>query len=219
MTTKHPPWLVEALKDVGYKEKPGNDNKFGLALGMNKVPWCDLAVTEWCKESGHPLPSMQPGMKTGAAAVWYSIQFAKSHNLWVPSWKSGPGFQICYGWNGPNSTPEHMHTGFVDYLEEPQIGAKGHSVEGNRGDLVGKFTFTVGADIVLGTIDLPRLLLGRPKITVHKPKATDEPTPQPRNPAHPKHTGPTKADLKERIQRLQNKLRRIRRIAGGKHVV
>jgi len=107
-----------------------------------------------------------------------------------------------------------MHTGFV--VSSGPKGSTGHTVEGNRGDQVGRFTFTVGSDVVLGTIDLPRLLLGRPKIAVSKPQAAKTPTPQPRNPAHPKHTGPTKADLKERIQRLQNKLRRIRRIAGGK---
>ena len=214
--TQHPPWLTYALKQVGYKESANNGNRFARDLqpSLDHEPWCDIFVADSCKQCGHPLPSMQPGVVSGAAAVYYSIQFAKTHNLWVPSWQAGPGFQICYGWNGPTSTPENMHTGFV--VSSGPKGSTGHTVEGNRGDQVGRFTFTVGSDVVLGTIDLPRLLLGRPKIAVSKPQAAKTPTPQPRNPAHPKHTGPTKADLKERIQRLQNKLRRIRRIAGGK---
>lgn len=180
-----PAWLKAALKDVGYREKPGNDNKYGRALGLNKVPWCDLAVTRWCQISGHPLPSMQPGMKTGAASVWYSMRFAQQHGLWHPSWEAKPGWQIVYGWQGPGSPPAEMHTGLI--VSSGPNGSTGHTVEGNRGDQVGRFTFTVGSSVVLGAIDLPGLLLGRQRIHVTPPK----PDPQPRNPHHPKHTGPS----------------------------
>ena len=213
--TARPPWLTEALTHVGYKEGPNNHNQFAVDLqpSLDHEPWCDIFVADCCKRSGHPLPSMQPGVASGAAAVYYSIQFAKAHGLWVPSWQADDGFQICYGWNGPTSTPENMHTGFI--VSSGPKGSTGHTVEGNRGDMVGRFTFTVGSDVVLGCIDLPRLLLGRPKVTIKASKSTTSPKPQPRNPAHPAHTGPTKADLKEQIQRLRNKLRRIRHIAGG----
>jgi hypothetical protein len=180
---QHPPWLTLALKDVGYREHGNNLNKYGKALGLDGEPWCDLAVTRWCQLSKHPLPPMQPGMKTGAASVWYSMQFAKTHGLWHPSWKAAPGWQIVYGWNGPGSTPQNMHTGLI--VSSGPRGSTGHTVEGNRGDQVGKFTFTVGESVVLGCIDLPKLLLGRERITVTAPKPA-----QPRNPHHPKHTGP-----------------------------
>lgn len=208
-----PAWLREAEKHIGYKEGPNNDNRFGKALGLNHEPWCDLFVAWCCEHSGHPLPSMQPGMRTGAAAVAYSIAYAKKHGLWVPSWDAEPGFQICYGWDGPGSTPANMHTGFV--VSAGRRGSTGHTVEGNRGDRVGRFTFTVGEDVVLGTIDLPRLLHGRPKVTVKtKPAATPEP--QPRNPEHPSHTGPTKKQLKHRVSRLRAILAKIRAALGVK---
>lgn len=183
-TPQHPPWLARALKEVGYHEGPNNENKFGKALGLNNVPWCDLFVTRMCQLSGHPLPPMQPGMSTGAASVWYSMQFAKAHGLFVPSHKAKPGFQIVYGWQGPSSPPAEMHTGLV--VSSGPVGSTGHTVEGNRGDQVGRFTFTVGESVVLGCIDLPKLL-GREQVHVRPPK----PDPQPRNPHHPAHTGPS----------------------------
>lgn len=216
--TAHPTWLKVALGQVGYKEGPNNRNKYGNDAHLNNEPWCDLFVRWCCKMSGHPLPSMQPGMDSGAAAVVYSINYAKAHGLWVPSWKAGPGFQICYGWDGPNSTPEHMHTGFV--VSSGPKGSLGHTVEGNRADQVERQTFTVGSDVVLGCIDLPRLLDGRPKIQLSSEKSKKRPVPQPAPKAHPHHTGPgtdkRARDLSERIdgkriaahKRIYRRLRR-----------
>lgn len=217
MTTQHPPWLTRALKEVGYHEGPNNDNKYGKALGMNNVPWCDLFVTRMCQLSRHPLPSMQPGMKTGAASVWYSMRFAQQHGLWHPSWKAGPGWQIVYGWQGPGSPPAEMHTGLV--ISSGVKGATGHTVEGNRGDQVGRHTFTVGSSVVLGCIDLPKLLLGRERIKVTPPK----PDPQPRNPAHPTHTGPAPANggtIHADLSTLPNKLAaELRKELATLHIV
>lgn len=203
-----PAWLKEAESHIGFREGPNNDNKFGRHFGLNNVPWCDLFVAYCCEKSGHPLPSMQPGMPTGAAAVAYSIAYAKSHGLWVPSWEAEPGFQICYGWDGPNSIPAHQHTGLV--VSSGAKGSTGHTVEGNRGDAVGRFTFTVGESVVLGCIDLNRLLNGRPKVTV-KPKPTVKPEPQPRPVEHPTHTGPLTKHQRRRIRRFRDFLTRLLR--------
>lgn len=200
-----PAWLTTALADVGYREKPVNDNKFGRHFGLNNVPWCDLFVAWSCEKSGHPLPSMQPGMPTGAAAVAYSISYAKGHGLWIPSWHAQPGDQICYGWDGPRSSPEHMHTGLV--VSSGAKGTTGHTVEGNRGDQVGRFTFTVGSSVVLGCVDLNRLLAGRPKVVVQPTKV--KPEPQPRPPEHPTHTGPLTKAERRRVHRMIRWLRSL----------
>lgn len=202
-----PAWLVEAEKDVGYREGKNNDNKFGRHYGLNHEPWCDLAVTRWCEKSGHPLPPMQPGMHTGAAAVSYSIAYAKAHGLWIPSWEAKPGDQICYGWDGPSSPPAHMHTGLV--VSSGPKGSTGHTIEGNRGDQVGRFTFTVGSDVVLGCIDLNRLLGGRPKVTVKPKPAAAKPDPQPRPPEHPSHTGPLSHKQQRKIRAFIRFLRHL----------
>lgn len=189
--TAHPPWLDKMLSQVGYHEGPNNDTKFGRYYGLNHEPWCAMSVSWSCDRSGHPLPVMQPGMKNGYAAVIDGINFAKAHHLWIPSWKAQPGDAICYGWAGPSSTPENMHTGLI--VSSGPAGSTGHTVEGNRDDMVGRFTFTVGESVVLGCIDVNRLLLGRPQIKVRPPK----PTPQPRHPAHPHNTGPNLGSHKQ----------------------
>lgn len=224
MTTGRP-WLDYMLDQVGYVEGPNNDTQAGRHYGLNHEPWCAMEVSYCCEKSGHPLPVMQPGMKNGYAAVVYGINFAKAHGLWTPSWKAQPGDAICYGWNGPSSTPEHMHTGLV--VKSGPRGSLGHTVEGNRGDRLDRFTFTVGSDVVLGCIDLNRLLLGRPKITVAEPSSTKRPVPQPAPRSHPHHTGPGDdkhaRDLSERLRgkriathkRLYRRLRQ--RITRGLH--
>src|SRR3954466_4719828 len=108
-----PPWLAQAEAELGFHEKAGNDTKFGKFYGLNGQPWCAMFVSWACVRSGNPLPSMQPGMPNGYASVWYGMQFAKANHLWRPSWKAEPGDVIVYGWNGPGSAPEDMHTGFI----------------------------------------------------------------------------------------------------------
>lgn len=220
------PWLDYMLSRVGYREGPNNDTEFGRHYGLNHEPWCAMCVSYCCEHAGTPLPVMQPGLKNGYAAVVYGIEYAKKNNLWIPSWKAQPGDAICYGWNGPNSTPDHMHTGLI--VSSGPKGSLGHTVEGNRGDQIGRFTFTVGSDVVLGCIDLNRLLLGRQKIAVSGGKAPRvKPEAQPRRPQHPQHTGPgtdkRARDLSERIngkriathKRLYRRLRR--QITRGLH--
>lgn len=203
-----PAWLLEAEKHDGYRERPNNDTIFGTHYGLNHEPWCDMFVAYCCEKSGHPLPAMQPGMPTGAAAVAYSMGYAKSHGLWIPSWDAKPGDQIVYGWNGPTSTPENMHTGFIE-TSGPQ-GSTGTTIEGNRGDQVGRHTFVVGESVVLGCVDLNRLLGGRPKVVV-KPKPGVKPEPQPRNPVHPAHTGPLTRPQRRNIRRTIASLRQLLR--------
>ena len=178
--------LRRAHGEIGYHEGPNNDTKFGKYYGLNHEPWCAMFVS-WCYATSkprHPLPAMQAGMSNGYAAVASGINWAKAHGLFIPSWHAQPGDAICYGWDGTSSSPENMHTGLV--VSGGPRGSLGHTIEGNRGDQVGRFTFVVGSDVVLGCIDLNRLMNGRPKVQIAAPK----PDPQPRPRAHPHHTGP-----------------------------
>lgn len=210
------PWLDYAISEVGYREGPGNANKFSRDLGYPPEPWCDDFVADVCLKSGFPLPSMSPGCRTGARAVVESMRWAQAHGLWIRSWQGQPGDQLVYGWDGPGSSPANMHTGFG--IRFGERGAVGRGVEGNRGDQVQFTTFTVGERVLLGVIDLNRLLLGRPKITVKESAAKPQPVsvdPQPRHPDHPANTGPTRAQRKAR--RKANRIARDvpRRIKAG----
>lgn len=181
------PWMKVAASQLGYHEGPNNKNKYGKHYHLDNEPWCCLFGSWCCEKAGYPIPALQPSiMPNGFAAVYVLINYAKKHGLWLPSWQAEHGFGICYGWKGPSSTPDEMHFGLIE--SSGPKGSLGHTIEGNRADQVERQTFTVGSNVVLGTVDLPRLLLGRPKITV-KGNKTDK-HPQPRHPAHPANTGP-----------------------------
>lgn len=174
-----PVWLKKAESQIGFKEKPVNLTKFGRYYGLDGQPWCALFLS-WCfATSKHPLPSMQAGLKNGFAAAVAGMQYAKEHGAWRPSWDAEPGDIVVYGWDGPGSSWERMHVGLV--VRSGAKGSVGHTVEGNRGDCVARHTFIVGERVVLGTIDVKKLL----KVT-----AKPDVLPQPRNPDHPTHTGP-----------------------------
>lgn len=174
-----PAWLTKALGEVGTVEQPVNRTKYGRRYNLDGQPWCAMFVS-WClARSGHPLPVMQAGLRDGFAAAVAGMDYAKKHGAWRPSWEAEPGDLIIYGWDGPGSSWERMHVGMV--IASGPKGSTGRSVEGNRGDCVARHTFIVGAAVVLGTIDVKKLL---------GVAAEPTPLPQPRNPEHPEHTGP-----------------------------
>ncbi|MBV9292161.1 MAG: CHAP domain-containing protein [Frankiales bacterium] len=179
-----PAWLSLAETEVGVREGPNNDTKYGKFYGLNHEPWCAMFVSWVCANSGHPLPSMQPGMPNGYASVWYGMQFAKNNHLWRPSWEAEPGDAIVYGWNGPGSDPADMHTGLI--VSSGPRGSVGHTIEGNRNNRVEPQSFVVGDVTVLGTIALTKLLASKSAATM-----TVRPDAQPRRMLHPDHTGPT----------------------------
>lgn len=176
-----PAWIVEAKKHIGFHEGPNNSNPFGKHYGLDHEPWCAFFVSFCCQAVGKPLPSMQAGMPDGYAGVYWGMKWAQANGYWRPSWKAQPGDAIVYGWNGPSSSPEEMHTGFI--LSTGTVGSTGHTIEGNRGDQVEYQTFTVGSDVVLGTIAISKILAA-PHNKKHKP------APQPRHQQHPNNTGP-----------------------------
>ena len=190
-----PAWLLEAEKHLGYRETPVNHTPFNRHYHLDGQPWCACFVSYCFEVSGHPLPSMQPGMPNGFAAVVYGMDYARAHGCWRPSKDAEPGDIIVYGWAGPGSSPENMHTGFVEH--SGPVGSTGHTVEGNRDDRVGRFTFTVGERVVLGTIDAKKLLgihhkaATKKTAPAKKPAPAVAPQPQPRHPKHPHNTGPT----------------------------
>jgi hypothetical protein len=176
-----PAWIVEAESHLGFREGANNANPFGKHYNIDHEPWCALFVSFCCEASGHPLPEMQAGMSDGYAGVAIGMDWAKANGFWRPSWEAVCGDAIVYGWNGPSSSPDEMHTGFV--VSSGPKGSTGHTIEGNRADQVERQTFTVGSDVVLGTIAITKILAS-------KSKRPHKPAPQPRHPHHPANTGP-----------------------------
>lgn len=73
-TDSRPPWLIEAFKDIGQKEWPGDWQNNPVIVEMFKyttykatkdeVPWCSAAVNKWMAKAGIL------GSKSAAAVSW-----------------------------------------------------------------------------------------------------------------------------------------------------
>lgn len=58
-----------AAADIGYKEGPGNANKYGAWYGWNNVAWCMIAVQYWHDKIGYTLPYKTASCS--ALLAWY----------------------------------------------------------------------------------------------------------------------------------------------------
>jgi hypothetical protein len=96
--------LAVATAEIGYTEKPGNDNKYGTWFGFPNVHWCAQFVS-WCyAQAGHYIKG--GGWPKGFAGVPYYIEYARRNNLLTTT--PQPGDIVCFDWNGDKRAD---HTG------------------------------------------------------------------------------------------------------------
>ncbi|GAA0660303.1 CHAP domain-containing protein [Kitasatospora atroaurantiaca] len=110
-----------AAGDLGYKEGPDNDTKFGEWYGLNYNPWCDMAQSRWGQDSGN-------------ADVVGHFAYCPSHVTWFRErgqWHGSDetarrGDLVFYSWHN-NGVADHV--GLV--VEDSAPGAELHTIEGN----------------------------------------------------------------------------------------
>jgi Putative peptidoglycan binding domain/CHAP domain len=125
-----------AIKYVGYREGPNNQNIFSSYLGLPSESWCfDFCVAIY-KMSGLPLPSMELGHLTGASYVPDGWAYAKQHGATRNSWQAQPGDLVCFDWTGTQKCDNpHTHIGIVDHWQAGTL----HTIEGNTGSPEGVY--------------------------------------------------------------------------------
>lgn len=98
----------EAESFVGTVHVNGYDqpNPFSRDLGRPAEAWCGDFVTDVYKKTGVPLPSMQPGCKTGFAYCPDAVAWAHSHGAVRSSWQAQPGDIALFDWNA-NGVADH----------------------------------------------------------------------------------------------------------------
>lgn len=110
-----------ALGEVGYTEKPGNDNKYGEWFGFNHVAWCAEFVSYCYEKVGKTIPF--GGWPKGFAGVPYFYTQAVKNNLITAH--PQPGDIVLFDWNGDKKGD---HTGiFVGFRSDGRID----TIEGN----------------------------------------------------------------------------------------
>lgn len=96
-----------ASADVGYREGPNNDTKYGRAYGLNHNPYCDMAVSLWGQAIGER-----------AAVGWFAycpshVNWFKQRGQWLGRNASvQPGDIVFFSWDGG---PTADHVGVVRY--------------------------------------------------------------------------------------------------------
>ena len=93
-----------ALGFNGHGDGDGYDhaNPFSADLGLPPEAWCGDFVTDIYRRAEIPLPSMQPGLRTGFAYCPDAVNYGRAHNATCSSWQAEPGDIVLFDWNGDN---------------------------------------------------------------------------------------------------------------------
>jgi hypothetical protein len=81
-------------------------NPFSADLGRPAEAWCGDFVTDVYKRAQIPLPSMQPGCRTGFAYCPDAVDFGNAHGGARTSWEAQAGDIALFDWNG-DGAPAH----------------------------------------------------------------------------------------------------------------
>ena len=109
-----------ALAQVGYREGPGNENKYGEAYGVDHVSWCCQFQWWVFREAG---ASDLFGPKTARCTVLYNNHKSQE----VPKAKLKRGDVVFFDWSGGG---ECEHVGLVIGWQDGKL----LTIEGNTGD-------------------------------------------------------------------------------------
>jgi Putative peptidoglycan binding domain len=95
-----------ALSFNGHGDGDGYDhaNPFSADLGLPPEAWCGDFVTDIYRRAEIPLPSMQPGFRTGFAYCPDAVNYGRAHNATCFSWQAEPGDIVLFDWNGDNTS-------------------------------------------------------------------------------------------------------------------
>jgi hypothetical protein len=81
-------------------------NVFSSDLGRPTEAWCGDFVTDIFKRAQVPLPSMQPGCRTGFAYCPDAVDYGHAHGADRNSWEAQPADIVLFDWDG-DSVADH----------------------------------------------------------------------------------------------------------------
>ncbi|MFJ9413028.1 peptidoglycan-binding protein [Streptomyces sp. NPDC101227] len=161
--------IAAAVKTLGVGEHNGDNTNYITAwYGLDGQPWCDQAVTYWAAHSGN-YDAVCFGTKH-AYTVEHAQKF-KDRGAWHAMTSGVANSGICRGdviffdWSGGSSIAGIDHVGIVESVN----GSVVHTIEGNYGNVCGRFSRT--AEVIAG--------FGRPVYVNPTPKPAPAPAPAP----------------------------------------
>ena len=92
--------LALAVREIGYREGAGQQNKFGAWYGVDGVAWC-MQFVQWCyAQAGAPLPFRTASC--GALLRWY-----RSSQPECVVEEPAPGCIVIFDWPGTGYDTDH----------------------------------------------------------------------------------------------------------------
>lgn len=148
--------VARALSQVGYKEGPNNQNKYGEWAGMDHESWCAMFVS-WVFSCEHALGAIAVGTH-GYAYCPALLAWAKQRGLLKSIRNISAGDILLFCWDG-SGVPEH--TGIATSTYDPQShmiltseGNTGGQVQGNQTNGDGVYKRVRPASCVVGVVSL-----------------------------------------------------------------
>lgn len=177
--------LALGFNGTGNGQGYDHPNPFSADLSRPAEAWCGDFVTDIYKRAQIPLPSMQPGCRTGFAYCPDAVDYGRKHDATRCSWQAEPGDIVLFDWDG-DGVADHTEIA-TDYQGSELFTVGGNSgpsnVDGYRGDGgVHRHYWDApsgkGNDLILTVIDASKVVrLGGP---AHLTKAGMAPPAGPR---------------------------------------
>ena len=116
--------VARTFADQQYKEKPGNDNQFGVWYGRNNVPWCAIFVSYCFSKAGAAPIVANVQTPKGFHSCTAAVTHYRHNNQIITAAQAQAGDIVFMDFTGNG---EYNHVG----LCISNNGKELHTVEGN----------------------------------------------------------------------------------------
>lgn len=132
-----------ATEELGYREGPNNDTKYGAWYNLNYEAWCAMFVSWCCNQAGISTDIVPKYCGCTAGMQWFMDRglFQARESGYIP--KAGDiTFYRDRGLTSMTST----HTGIVYAATKTTV----YTIEGNTSDMCAKRSYSLNSDYILG---------------------------------------------------------------------
>lgn len=120
-----------ARTQLGYTEGPNNDTIYGDWYGLPNQPWCAMFVS-WCADqAGISQDIIKKFASCTTGFRWFDSIGESTRDHITPN----KGDIIFFIWTYGEATPDHV--GLVEKVENGKV----YTIEGNRNDRVGRYSY------------------------------------------------------------------------------
>lgn len=132
-----------ATEEIGYREGPNNDTKYGAWYNLNYEAWCAMFVSWCCNQAGISTDIVPKYCGCTAGMNWFIDrgQFEYRESGYIP--KAG---DIVFYRDRDVTSWTSTHTGIVYAATSTNV----YTIEGNTSDMCAKRSYSINSTYILG---------------------------------------------------------------------